>query len=147
MAPRLPAPPPPRSTHNFRFYTCQSELRTLYKNYFKCLNQLYITISKPRKEGLAKMAGNDELSGESRTMLWCVPRSGSTALTKCLSFIDGIEVWFEPYNNCRSIKEYARQKLNLHLPPDYCGNEEKFRQAADAFDELCRCKSNPEYFS
>lgn len=32
-----------------------------------------------------------------RIFLWCVPRSCSTALTKMMSFVDGAEIWFEPY--------------------------------------------------
>lgn len=29
--------------------------------------------------------------------LWALPRSVSTALTKCMSFVDGVQVWNEPY--------------------------------------------------
>ncbi|XP_063969294.1 uncharacterized protein LOC129281610 isoform X2 [Lytechinus pictus] len=32
-----------------------------------------------------------------RVMMWCVPRSISTAITKCFSFIENTEIWFEPY--------------------------------------------------
>ena len=40
----------------------------------------------------------------SRTILWGVPRSASTAFTLCLSAIDGIEVWFEPSFYCHFAK-------------------------------------------
>ncbi|XP_022104348.1 uncharacterized protein LOC110986636 [Acanthaster planci] len=33
-----------------------------------------------------------------RIFLWCVPRTCSTVLLKCLSFVDGIQVVNEPYN-------------------------------------------------
>ncbi|KAJ8023798.1 hypothetical protein HOLleu_36339 [Holothuria leucospilota] len=46
--------------------------------------------------------------------LWCVPRSLSTLLTKCLSFVDGIQVWFEPYVVC-----YENLTIrNLEFLPD-----------------------------
>ena len=94
------------------------------------------------------MAENDVSSGErSRTIMWCVPRSGSTALTKCLSFIDGIEVWFEPYAFCRLASDLARERINLEMPRAYEGNEEAFQKVADVFDEVCQCKSKPEHFS
>ncbi|KAJ8023685.1 hypothetical protein HOLleu_36189 [Holothuria leucospilota] len=32
-----------------------------------------------------------------RIFLWCVPRSCSTVFTNFMSYIDGAEVWFEPY--------------------------------------------------
>ena len=32
-----------------------------------------------------------------RLMLWTVPRSTSTVLSKCLSFVEGSQVFFEPY--------------------------------------------------
>ncbi|KAJ8039920.1 hypothetical protein HOLleu_14074 [Holothuria leucospilota] len=35
-----------------------------------------------------------------RVFLWMVPRTYSTVLMKCLSFVDGAEVWFEPYLAC-----------------------------------------------
>ena len=94
------------------------------------------------------MAGIDVSSGgRSRTIMWCVPRSGSTALTKCLSFIDGIEVWMEPYAYCRNATVVARERINLELPRAYEGNEEAFRKVADLFDEICHCKSKPEHLS
>ena len=94
------------------------------------------------------MAGNDVTCGErSRNILWCVPRSGSTALTKCLSFIDGIETWFEPFCYCQYIMDVVQERLNLSLPHGYEGNEDIFRRAADVFDEICQCKSRPEHLS
>ena len=32
-----------------------------------------------------------------RVKLWCVPRSTSTAILKCLTYVPNIQVWFEPY--------------------------------------------------
>ena len=76
----------------------------------------------------------------SRTFLWCVPRSTSTALTKCLSFIEGIEVWFEPFCYCHLAKRETTNQLHVELPPDYHGNEEIFRKAADFMNEVTNCR-------
>ncbi|XP_054753256.2 uncharacterized protein LOC129259014 [Lytechinus pictus] len=84
---------------------------------------------------------------QTRTILWCVPRSCSTALTKCLSFCKETEVWFEPYTYCKATTDTVREVLGLHLPHRYKGNEEKFRQAGDLFDKICHCKVRPEYLS
>ncbi|KAJ8047205.1 hypothetical protein HOLleu_06146 [Holothuria leucospilota] len=35
-----------------------------------------------------------------RVFLWMVPRTHSTVFMKCLSFVDGAEVWMEPYSAC-----------------------------------------------
>ena len=29
--------------------------------------------------------------------LWALPRSVSTAMTKCMSFVEGVQIWHEPY--------------------------------------------------
>ena len=32
-----------------------------------------------------------------RVKLWCVPRSTSTAILKCMTYVPNSQVWFEPY--------------------------------------------------
>lgn len=74
-------------------------------------------------------------SGEcepTRVMLWSIPRSLSTVVTKCISFIDGMEVWFEPYFICQE---------NLRVRnPDYLPDNPKmasYRQTlADFYSKL-----------
>ncbi|KAJ8045816.1 hypothetical protein HOLleu_08910 [Holothuria leucospilota] len=41
------------------------------------------------------MAANSE--DQVCVFLWALPRSMSTAMTKCMSFVDGIQIWHEPY--------------------------------------------------
>ncbi|XP_071958640.1 uncharacterized protein [Antedon mediterranea] len=36
-------------------------------------------------------------NGQVRVMLWCIPRSVSTAFTKCMSYLDGVQIINEPY--------------------------------------------------
>ncbi|KAJ8039894.1 hypothetical protein HOLleu_14044 [Holothuria leucospilota] len=35
-----------------------------------------------------------------RMFLWCSARSLSSVFTKCVSFMEGAQVWFEPYTSC-----------------------------------------------
>ncbi|XP_071839680.1 uncharacterized protein [Apostichopus japonicus] len=35
-----------------------------------------------------------------RVFMWVVPRTNSTVFTKCMSFVDKVEVWMEPYFAC-----------------------------------------------
>ena len=50
-----------------------------------------------------------------RVFLWCVPRTVSTALTKCLSFVEGLQVVNEPYESAfRSGPE--SKTINLDNP-------------------------------
>lgn len=37
---------------------------------------------------------------QTRIFLWIIPRSNSTALTKCMSFVDDLQIWMEPYMAC-----------------------------------------------
>ncbi|XP_041457448.1 branched-chain-amino-acid aminotransferase-like protein 2 [Lytechinus variegatus] len=72
----------------------------------------------------------------SRTIIWCVPRTVSTALTKSLSFIKDIEVWFEPFTNCRVTQVHVKQTFGLDLPNKYEGNEEIFKRVVDRSREF-----------
>eukprot|EP00057_Strongylocentrotus_purpuratus_P011233 XP_011665707.1 PREDICTED: uncharacterized protein LOC105438976 [Strongylocentrotus purpuratus] len=87
-------------------------------------------------EGTLASEGRAARDGGSRTIIWCVPRSVSTALTKCLSFIEGIQVWFEPYIYCRYARVITKQQLDHDLPAEYEGNEEIYKRMADHFREI-----------
>ncbi|XP_072167240.1 uncharacterized protein [Diadema setosum] len=70
--------------------------------------------------------------GPVRVIMWCVPRSVSTAMTKCMSFVDGAEVWLEPY----VISKIAKDVRKLYhadsdpFPLDIDGNEEVYHETA-----------------
>ncbi|XP_072048221.1 uncharacterized protein [Amphiura filiformis] len=38
-------------------------------------------------------------AGLTRVFIWCVPRTLGTALTKCLSYVDGIQIFNEPFGS------------------------------------------------
>lgn len=35
--------------------------------------------------------------GPRRVFLWSIPRSRSTVFVKCMSFVENVQVWYEPY--------------------------------------------------
>ncbi|XP_071509830.1 uncharacterized protein [Diadema antillarum] len=65
-----------------------------------------------------------------RVIMWCSPRSVSTGMTKCLSFVDGAEVWLEPYVISRIAREICEEYLSVPLPADIDGNEEIYVETA-----------------
>eukprot|EP00057_Strongylocentrotus_purpuratus_P010689 XP_011665163.1 PREDICTED: uncharacterized protein LOC105438705 [Strongylocentrotus purpuratus] len=91
--------------------------------------------SKIAEETLAS-EGRAVRDDGSRTIIWCVPRSVSTALTKCLSFIEGIQMWFEPYTYCRFAQVITKEQLDLDLPAEYEGNEEIYKRMTDQLREI-----------
>ncbi|XP_072014203.1 uncharacterized protein [Amphiura filiformis] len=45
---------------------------------------------------MASSCDSNPSSDLTRVFIWCVPRTLGTALTKCLSYIDGIQIFYEP---------------------------------------------------
>lgn len=43
-----------------------------------------------------------------RVFIWCWPRTVSTALGKCLSNVDEVQFWNEPYQNCYNNEMHAK---------------------------------------
>ena len=88
-----------------------------------------------------------DVDNGSRTFLWCIPRVMSTALCKCLSFIDGMEVWFEPYLYAYGLAHEYKQKTNSVLPVEYEGNEDVYEEATRIFERFTKCKLEPSRLS
>ncbi|XP_072171348.1 uncharacterized protein [Diadema setosum] len=76
-------------------------------------------------------SGGTPPEAQNRTIMWCVPRTISSAVTKCFSAIEGIEVWFEPYFYCLVTETTMARDRNLTIPKEYEGNEDLYQQAAD----------------
>ncbi|XP_071494404.1 uncharacterized protein [Diadema antillarum] len=74
-------------------------------------------------------AGESTDSG-TRVIMWCVPRSVSSALTKCLSAIQGTEIYFEPYTVSYQANRSYKRFSGGDIPKVYEGNEEAFDTAA-----------------
>ena len=64
-----------------------------------------------------------------KVALWSSPRSCSTVLTKCLSAIDGLEVFLELYSNAATFRGTMKTLTGRELPLDLVGNEEVFEEA------------------
>ena len=76
-----------------------------------------------------------------RLLLWCVPRSCSTALAKCLSHVHpDTQVWIEPYNLSRTATILAKRDMDVDLPKDYGGNETLFDSVVE---KVCRPMFSP----
>ncbi|XP_003725061.2 uncharacterized protein LOC100890128 [Strongylocentrotus purpuratus] len=94
----------------------------------------------------AKCYSEKEKEPKCRTIMWSVPRSVSTALTKCIAAgVPGDSaVWFEPFSYCRAISIIASAKHNIPLPLEYEGNEKIFEQAAAVVGNMYSCEVHPE---
>ncbi|XP_071477861.1 uncharacterized protein [Diadema antillarum] len=92
--------------------------------------------------------GGTPPEARSRTIMWCVPRTISSAVTKCFSAIDGIEVWFEPYFYCLGTETVIARDRNLTIPKEYEGNEDLYQQAADYLQAVRRWNAlKPQHLS
>ncbi|XP_071488749.1 uncharacterized protein [Diadema antillarum] len=81
--------------------------------------------------------------GNARVIMWCVPRSVSTAMTKCMSFVDGAEVWLEPYVVSKIAKDFRELYYTdfEQLPIDIDGNEEVYLDAVKKLNLGCDTQS------
>ena len=77
---------------------------------------------------------DDVSKKRSRIILWCVPRTTSTAFLKCLSAIEGMEIWFEPYSFCCKARDtyLGHSQSTESYPVEYSGNEAVFENAAQS---------------
>ncbi|XP_071498151.1 uncharacterized protein [Diadema antillarum] len=75
-----------------------------------------------------------------RLIVWCMPRTISTALAKCLSAIEGLEVWFEPFCYSETAANVYKQAVGRDLPKVYDGNEEAIASAAEILSNIVGSK-------
>ncbi|XP_041482327.1 uncharacterized protein LOC121429413 [Lytechinus variegatus] len=79
-----------------------------------------------------------------RIMAWIMPRTISTALCKCLSSVDGMEIWFELFSYASFVRKEYEQQTGNKLPMVYEGNEKTVRDAAKRFESLVGTNILPE---
>ncbi|XP_003729370.2 uncharacterized protein LOC100890253 [Strongylocentrotus purpuratus] len=89
---------------------------------------------------------SDELDvqPEVRVIVWSLPRTISTVLTKCVSFVDGINVHLEPYGYAHASWLGLQGFSHQELPVTYEGNEALFEQAAQIMGEFTKSKVDPK---
>ena len=87
------------------------------------------------REIIRIMSQNGDRPQNPRVIMWCVPRSVSTAFTKCISFVDGADVWLEPYVIAKAIEEmfdkFRHDEHGEKLPIEVEGNEALYRELAE----------------
>ncbi|XP_011682193.1 uncharacterized protein LOC105446718 [Strongylocentrotus purpuratus] len=69
-----------------------------------------------------------------------IPRTISTAFTKCLSAIEGMEVWFECFTYCSHTAREYKLATGEDMPMEYEGNEKQVQQAVTVYERLAGCK-------
>ncbi|XP_054771198.2 uncharacterized protein LOC129279111 [Lytechinus pictus] len=79
-----------------------------------------------------------------KIIAWVLPRTISTALCKCLSGVEGIEIWFERFTRAYSVKNDYENRTGDKMPLEYEGNEEKVREATKLFGRLSGTDLVPE---
>ncbi|XP_072027778.1 uncharacterized protein [Amphiura filiformis] len=57
----------------------------------------------------ATQAQSDDIA---RVILWCVPRTCSTAFLKCMTYVPDSQVWYEPYRHPYRVFDSYRKSLN-----------------------------------
>ncbi|XP_041478388.1 uncharacterized protein LOC121426231 [Lytechinus variegatus] len=71
-----------------------------------------------------------------KVSLWCVPRSLSTVLTKCLSVIDETEVYFELFSHADAASNMFKSIVGRRLPSQLEGNEKDYDQMSELFNAM-----------
>ncbi|XP_071479273.1 uncharacterized protein [Diadema antillarum] len=75
-----------------------------------------------------------------RLIVWCLPRTISTAIVKCLSAIEGLEVWFEPLCYSALAARTYEFACGREAPLVYEGNEEAIASAAAILSSMIGSK-------
>ena len=123
---------------------CKRTILGLYYNWVYMNNCPFL-----RQRGkLQKLIMADDVSKKrSRIILWCVPHTTSTAFLKCLSAIEGIEIWFEPYSFCCKARDtYLGQYQSIEsYPVEYSGSEAVFAKAAQSVTKYMDMTLNLAY--
>eukprot|EP00057_Strongylocentrotus_purpuratus_P027720 XP_011682194.1 PREDICTED: uncharacterized protein LOC105446719 [Strongylocentrotus purpuratus] len=68
-----------------------------------------------------------------RIFAYILPRTISSALSKCLSGVDGMEIWFELFSRASFVRQEYELQTGDDMPMEYEGNEEKVQEAAKLF--------------
>lgn len=66
---------------------------------------------------------------ESTIFIWCWPATGATVLGKCLSNVEDVEYWHDPYWNCYNVEQLGDLKMDS-LSPELQRYFAKIREAA-----------------
>ena len=87
---------------------------------------------------------SEEAPKQGRIILWCVPRSVSSAFAKCMSGIAGVEMWFEPFTNCYVARDQYFKQRHEEAPLEYEGNEELMAKVAKVHESIALSRIEPD---
>lgn len=93
------------------------------------------------------MAESNDMETCSKNIMWMVPRTVSTAITKSMSRVPGIEVWLEPYGFAGMAAGWMKRSRNEELPPIYEGNEAAYDIASGLLGSACNSTLTTERLS
>nr|XP_054750048.1 uncharacterized protein LOC129255744 [Lytechinus pictus] len=79
-----------------------------------------------------------------RILAWAVPRTISTAFIKCLSSVDGMEVWFELFTGASFVRNEYEQQTGHEMPMEFEGNGEQVLEATKLFERFIGTRLVPE---
>ena len=96
---------------------------------------------------MAEHGATETTTKPGRVALWCLPRSTSTLLAKCLSAIDGIEVHLDVYSYASSCKGFYKTSTGRELPDGLVGNEAVYEEAIDIWEKNVGTKLIPRKMS
>ncbi|XP_063960089.1 uncharacterized protein LOC135155179 [Lytechinus pictus] len=82
-----------------------------------------------------------------KVALWCIPRSRSTVLTKCLSAIEDIDIYFELYSVAALVGGCFETATGRKLPLKLDGNETAYEEAKDVWFKTTNMKIYPRRVS
>lgn len=79
-----------------------------------------------------------------RLFLWSLPRSCSTAFSKCMTFVDDIDVWMEPYCACHFNETFYNPNFMVGNPHAEDMRRTLARNEASEFMKATREKMKKE---
>ena len=63
---------------------------------------------------MATSSSAEENCNVIRVILWCVPRSTSTAFLTCMTHVPNSQMWYEPYNACCQLGKHRKDCIEFN---------------------------------
>nr|XP_054771284.1 uncharacterized protein LOC129279207 [Lytechinus pictus] len=86
----------------------------------------------------------DHQNSPVKILAWVLPRTISTALTKCLSSLEDMEIFFELFLYSSFVRKVYEAQTGDDMPMNYDGNEEKVLEAIKRYGSLINTDLVPE---
>ena len=63
---------------------------------------------------MATSSSTEDTSDIVRVILWCVPRSTSTAFLTCMTHVPNSQMWYEPYIVCYQFQRHGKELIEYN---------------------------------